>query len=173
MALQGTLILNGADYVPFNLYGVGVFMAFSGKGVYMNNAACGAIPNEGPIPPGKYWIVDRGSGGRLSRLIAKSQDFYNRMYEGAEFDHDEWFALFKDDWTIDDHSWIDGVKRGLFRLHPGRVSNGCITLVHNSDYALIRNALMQTSLIQVPCMKSLMARGWIEVIASGYNNTCP
>jgi hypothetical protein len=169
MALQGTLILNGADYVPFNLYGVGVFR----QGAYMNNAACGAIPNEGPIPPGKYWIVDRGSGGRLSRLIAKSQDFYNRMYEGAEFDHDEWFALFKDDWTIDDHSWIDGVKRGLFRLHPGRVSNGCITLVHNSDYALIRNALMQTSLIQVPCMKSLMARGWIEVIASGNNNTCP
>jgi len=31
MALHGKMILNGADYAPFNLYGVGVFMAFSGK----------------------------------------------------------------------------------------------------------------------------------------------
>lgn len=31
MALHGTLILNGADYAPFNLYGVGVFMAHSGQ----------------------------------------------------------------------------------------------------------------------------------------------
>ncbi|EPG8553132.1 DUF2778 domain-containing protein, partial [Klebsiella pneumoniae] len=31
MALQGKLILNGADYAPFNLYGVGVFMAHSGR----------------------------------------------------------------------------------------------------------------------------------------------
>ncbi len=38
---------------------------------------------------------------------------------------------------------------------------------------LIRDALLQTSPIQVPCMKSLMARGWIEVIASGNNNICP
>ncbi len=37
MALQGTLILNGADYAPFNLYGVGVFMAHSGKGICRNN----------------------------------------------------------------------------------------------------------------------------------------
>lgn len=34
MALQGKLILNGADYAPFNLYGVGVFMAIQG-GVYI------------------------------------------------------------------------------------------------------------------------------------------
>lgn len=173
MALNGTLILNGADYVPFNLYGVGVFMAFSGKGVYINNAACGAIPDEGPIPPGKYWIVERGGGGIFSRLKAQSQDLYNRIYNGAEFGRDEWFALFRDDWTIDDHSWIEGVKRGLFRLHPGRISEGCITLVHNADCALIRDALMQTTPMPVPCMKSLMARGWIEVIASGNNNTCP
>ena len=39
MALQGKMILNGADYTPFNLYGVGVFMAFSGNGVYRNKEA--------------------------------------------------------------------------------------------------------------------------------------
>lgn len=31
MPLHGKLILNGADYAPFNLYGVGVFMAHSEK----------------------------------------------------------------------------------------------------------------------------------------------
>lgn len=167
MALNGTLILNGANYVPLNLYGVGVFMAFSGQGICMNNATCGAIPNEGPIPPGKYWIVERGRGGLLSRVKAKSQDLYNKLFNDAEFGHDEWFALYRDDWSIDDHTWIEGVKRGLFRLHPGRLSEGCITLVHNSDFALIRNALLQTDPMPIPCMKSLMALGWIEVIANG------
>lgn len=74
---------------------------------------------------------------------------------------------------IDDGAWVDGVHRGLFRLHPGTASEGCITIVHNSDYALIRNALMNTTPVQVPCMRSLMARGWVEVVASDYKNTCP
>jgi hypothetical protein len=54
MALQGKLILNGADYAPFNLYGVGVFMAHSGRGVYRNKAACSAVVKDGPLPPGNY-----------------------------------------------------------------------------------------------------------------------
>ncbi|HCM1960442.1 TPA: DUF2778 domain-containing protein, partial [Salmonella enterica subsp. houtenae serovar 43:z4,z23:-] len=100
-------------------------------------------------------------------------DLYNKFYYGAEFGRDEWFALYKDDWGIDDGTWINGVHRGLFRLHPGRVSEGCITIAHNSDYGLIRNALLRTAPIQVPCMRSLMARGWVEVVAGDYNNTCP
>lgn len=173
MALQGKFILNSADYAPFNLYGVGVFMAFSGNGIYRNHVGCRAIPDVGPLPPGKYWIVERGSGGAVSRFIAQSQDVFNKLYYGTEFGRDEWFALYKDDWGIDDHTWIDGVKRGLFRLHPGSVSKGCITIAHNSDYALIRNALLRTAPVQVPCMRSLMAQGWIEVIANGSSNTCP
>ncbi|WP_371365475.1 DUF2778 domain-containing protein [Pseudomonas sp. QL9] len=173
MALHGKLVLSGADYAPFNLYGVGVFAAFSGNGVYRNKGACAAIPNDSPLPPGKYWIVERGAGGIGSWVKAQSQDLYNKLFHGAEFGRGEWFALYKDDWSIDDSAWINGVKRGLFRLHPGRVSEGCITIAHNSDYALIRNALMRTTPMQVPCMKSLMARGWVEVIASGDNNTCP
>lgn len=173
MALHGKLLLNNADYAPFNLYGVGVFLAFSGKGVYKNKSACGAIPSDGPLPPGKYWIVERGAGGIVSFLKAKGQDFYNKVYNGAEFGRDEWFALYRDDWSIDDDTWVDGVQRGLFRLHPGRVSEGCITIAHNSDYAMIRNALLSTTPMRVPCMKSLMAVGWIEVVAYGDNNTCP
>jgi hypothetical protein len=50
MALKGTMLLNGADYAPFNLYGVGVFMAHSGQGIYRNNGFCGAVKGSGPIP---------------------------------------------------------------------------------------------------------------------------
>lgn len=147
-------------------------MAFSGQGAYRNKGGCAAISNNGPIPPGKYWIVDRGSGGLFSWAKAQSQDLFNRLFDDAQFGRNEWFALYKDDLGIDDGTWIDGVHRGMFRLHPGRLSEGCITIPHNSDYAVIRNALMNTSLIQVPCMRSLMARGWIEVVANG-SNTCP
>ncbi|EFH9619014.1 tlde1 domain-containing protein, partial [Escherichia coli] len=98
---------------------------------------------------------------------AEIQDTWNKIRHGAEFGRNEWFALYKDDWGIDDGTWINGVYRGLFRLHPGTISEGCITIPHNSDYALIRDALLRTTPIQVPCMHSLMARGWIEVIANG------
>lgn len=172
MALQGKLTLDGADYAPFNLYGVGVFMAFSGNGIYRNNGACGAVKNNGPLPLGKYWIVERGSGGLLSKTKTQIQDTWNRFYHGTAFGRDEWFALYKDDLSIDDGTWIEGVYRGLFRLHPGQVSEGCLTLPHNSDYSRIRDALLKTDPVQVPCMRDLMARGWIEVIANGYS-TCP
>lgn len=171
MALQGTFILNDADYAPFNLYGVGVFMAHSGNGIYRNHAGCKAIAFNGPIPPGKYWIVERGEGGFISRKISGVKDLFNKTFHGAEFSHSEWFALYKDDFGIDDGTWVDGVHRSLFRLHPGTVSKGCITIAHNSDYAIIRNALLRTTPMQVPCMRSLMARGWVEVIANA-SNTC-
>ena len=172
MALQGKLILNGADYAPFNLYGVGVFMAFSGKGIYRNKGGCGAVPSDGPLPPGKYWIVDRQEGNWFSQKKKEIHDEVNRLIGRRQFGKSDWFALWRDDWGIDDYTWIEGVKRGNFRLHPGTVSEGCITIAHNSDFARIRNALLNTSLIQVPCMRSLMARGWVEVVANGYNNTC-
>lgn len=173
MALHGKLLLNNADYAPFNLYGVGTFLSFSGNGIYRNKGACSAVKGDGPLPPGKYWIVKRGSGGFFSQKKAQVQDTWNKIRWGAEFDRDEWFALYRDDWGIDDGTWINNVHRGLFRLHPGRVSEGCITIPHNSDYALIRNALLRTEPMRVPCMKSLIALGWIEVVASGITNVCP
>lgn len=72
MALQGKVTLDGADYAPFNLYGVGVFIAFSGNGIYRNNGACGAVKSNGPLPLGKYWIVERGSGGFFLKQRQKS-----------------------------------------------------------------------------------------------------
>lgn len=172
MALQGTFILNNADYSPLTLYGVGTFLAFSGNGVYKNRGGCAIIPNEGPIPPGKYWIVDRPDGGGFgSWAQAVVKDTFNKVVRGAEFTRFEWFALYRDDKSIDDSTWYNHVLRGHFRLHPGTLSEGCITLPHNSDYAVLRNALLRTGQIRVPCMKSLMTYGSIEVIANG--NTCP
>lgn len=173
MALQGRLLLNGADYAPFELNGVGVFMAHSGKGQYRNKGACGSITSNGPIPPGKYWIVDRLEGNWFSQMQREVRDFGNRIAGRRPFGKSDWFALWRDDLGIDDYTWFEGVKRGNFRLHPGQVSEGCITIAHNADYARIHSALMNTSLIPVPCMRSLMARGWVEVVASGYIKTCP
>ncbi|WP_238085170.1 DUF2778 domain-containing protein [Pseudescherichia vulneris] len=167
MALPGRLVLNGADYAPMTFFGVGTFLAFSGNGIYRNQASAGAIKNDGPLPIGKYWIVERGVGGIGSWFKATMQDSWNHYRWGATYGRDEWFALYRDDRSIDDVTWINNVKRGLFRLHPGHVSEGCITIRHNSDYAAIRNALMHTKPISVPCMKSLLARGWIEVVTNG------
>lgn len=172
MALHGKLILIGADYVPFNLYGVGVFMAHSGKGVYRNKAACRAVSSAGPIPTGKYWIVDRLEGNWFSQKRLEISDFAKRHLGGKPFGKSDWFALWRDDMSINDSTWIESVKRGNFRLHPGEVSEGCITIAHYTDFARIHTALMHTSLIQVPCMRSLMARGWVEVVDGGNEKTC-
>lgn len=168
--LYGSFILNDADYSPFTLYGVGTFLAHSGSGVYRNHGGCRAVPDNGPIPPGKYWLVERGEGGLYGKASAFVRDTINKTFYGAEFKHSEWFALYRDDWGIDDGTWTDDVYRGLFRLHPGSISKGCITIAHNSDYALIRNALLQEKPEPVPCMRSLMSRGFIEVTA--YGTTC-
>lgn len=173
MALYGKFILNGADYAPLNFTGVGTFMAFSGNGVNRNRSGCVHIPTEGPLPTGKYWVIDRGQGGILSRGISASKDLYNKMFRGAQFGHSDWFALWRDDWNIDDWTWIKGLKRGNFRLHPGTISEGCITLSSNSDFGTLRNALLRTSMIDVPCMRNLKARGYIEVSGHEYGKFCP
>lgn len=165
MALNGSFVLNGADYSPLTFPGVGTFMAFSGSGEHRNNIKSAHIAKHGPLPPGRYWIVDREQGGLYAQTKAATKDLFNRVFSGAQFSRTEWFALMRDDYVIDDWTWFRGVERGLFRLHPGTISEGCITLHRNSDFALIRDRLMNTFLIDVPCRKNLKARGLIEVKA--------
>lgn len=172
MALNGKFLLNGADIAPLTFPGVGSFMAFSGNGAFKNRGNCGKYPENGSIPVGRYWIVGRGSGGSISKMIAFVKDSYNKYHSGAEFARSEWFALYPNDWNVDDTAWIEGVKRQHFRLHPGVLSDGCITLVNNSDFRVLRNALINTPQIHVPCMKDMMAYGMIEVVSNGYN-PCP
>lgn len=62
MTLQGKFVVNGADFCPLQIYGVGTFMAYSGKDQYRNRAGCIGVPNLGPIPDGRYHIVKRQAG---------------------------------------------------------------------------------------------------------------
>ena len=171
MTLHGRLILNGADYSPLAFDGIGVFMAFSGNGAYRNKGACGIITDNGALPPGKYYIVDRPAGSKANQIRAWGIDKYKSTFY-YHVDHSEWFALFRADGKVDDQTFYRGVSRGGFRLHPGRVSDGCITLTNQSDYARLRDALLRTKKDKVPGT-ALESYGTIEVIDSGYPKTCP
>ncbi|MBN3806622.1 DUF2778 domain-containing protein [Paraburkholderia sp. Ac-20336] len=172
MAYTGKFLVNNEPLSPLTILGIGTFKAYSGNGAYRNKGGCTAIPDNGPIPAGKYWIVDRPTGGIRSRTIAGAKDAWN-TFLGSSSHHDEWFALYRDDGSIDDITWINGVKRGQFRLHPsgGRgLSLGCITLPSHVDFKIIRQALLRTAAVPVR-NSGLHAYGSIEVVT--YGNTCP
>lgn len=161
-----------APLSPLCVIGVGTFMAFSGEGIYRNSGGCTAMKDNGPIPAGRYWIVDRPTGGLRSRTLAWAKDAWNAA-NGTPTNHAEWFALYRDDGKIDDCTWINGIERGNFRLHPtggGGHSFGCITLQSSSQFQILRQALLRTTTI--PARNSgLHAYGLIEVVTHG--NTCP
>lgn len=172
MALQGKFLVSNRTFSPLTIYGVGAFLAFSGNDIYRNRGGCTAIKNNGPIPAGHYWVVDRPPGGVRSRLQTWARDAVISML-GTPTDHGEWFALYRDDNMIDDHTWVNGVERGNFRLHPiGHygVSLGCITLQNRSDFQTIRRALLHTTTVPVRDT-GLRAYATIEVVVNG--NTCP
>jgi Protein of unknown function (DUF2778) len=172
MALQGKFVVNNQPFSPLVIYGVGAFQAFSGNSIFRNRGGCTAIPDNGPIPAGKYWIVDRPAGGIRSQMQTWAKDLANTLI-GKPSHHNEWFALYRDDGRIDDETLINGKKRDHFRLHPvggAGVSLGCITLQSLADFQRLRSALLHTT--TVPAGNSgIRAYGWIEVIANG--NTCP
>lgn len=126
-----TFELNNKPMSSFKI-GASSFPAFSGLGQHVNRRISACVPNQGPIPPGEYFILNRESGGRLGWL----RDLFN--------DKSEWFALYADDGKIDDETWCEKVKRGEFRLHPkGRlgVSQGCIVIDRHNDFQLISSIL--------------------------------
>ena len=151
--------LNGLQTSILTVPGVGNFPAFSGQKSGRNNSTLSSIVDIGPIPPGRYFIVGRHSGGRLGSIY----DFYLKNFYGT--DRSEWFALYGDDWQIDDSVFIETIKRGGFRLHPigpRGLSEGCITLTHVSDFDYLRKALLKTTMIQVQSC-SFKAYGTITV----------
>lgn len=172
MAYTGRFLVNNAFLSPLTIDGLGTFDAYSGNDQFRNRGGCTAVPDNGPLPAGKYWIVPRPTGGVGSAVITWFKDEYN-FYSRHPSDHFEWFALYRDDGRIDDITWVNGVKRGQFRLHPAGgqgLSLGCITLPSRTDFLRIRNALLHT--VTIPAGNSgLRAYGTIEVIT--YGNTCP
>lgn len=95
------------------------FEAFSGAGSHVNRRESACLVGVGPIPPGRYYILERESNG----LLAAMRDHVLRR--------SDWFALYADDGRVDDETFCDGVRRGEFRLHPigpSGISRGCIVI---------------------------------------------
>lgn len=116
--------LNSKPLSSFVL-GANTFPAFSGLGLHVNKRLSACVVHQGPIPPGRYFIIDRESGGRLGWLYD--------LFSGRN----DWFALYANDGRIDDETWCQQVKRGRFRLHPKGprgVSEGCITIDQATDF---------------------------------------
>jgi hypothetical protein len=81
--------------------------------------------------------------------------------------HSEWFGLFSNQ-TMNDYTYVNGVRRGSFRLHPlntdgSGVSWGCITLYRASDFQILRHSLLSRKKVRVPGGSGLMAYGRIDV----------
>jgi len=149
------------NMVQLRCAGVSVFPVFSGLGAFTNVPEFSGHKN-GPIPLGKYWIVDRPMGGigSMERMVEKWIKTGNRYWE--------WFALYRQDGLIDDKTFVDGVNRGSFRLHPLRpdgtgISDGCITFCNHADFDQVRQALLRTQMQPVP-YSSLRAYGELNVV---------
>jgi hypothetical protein len=140
---------------------VGWFTAFSGHGQARNSPSSGAIADGGSIPLGRYYIVNRESGGVLGPL----KDWY--------LHRDKWFALYRDDGSIDDVTFIDGVKRGLFRLHPlgpRRMSTGCIVLHYHEEFDRLRAHLLASPFETIKGT-GIRTYGVVEVVANAFDTT--
>ncbi len=114
------------------------YPVFSGAGEHKNNPNSTHLANAGPIPKGKYFVVDRPTGGRLGPL-------WDTL--GGK---DIWFALYRDDGNIDDQTVIDDTVRGQFRMHPGTRSVGCVTFVHRKQFDQLREILLDTQKETIP-----------------------
>ncbi|SDQ76062.1 Protein of unknown function [Paraburkholderia tuberum] len=118
--------------------GFGSVPAFSGKGRYIDDPDSTKVVSAGAIPAGEYYIVDRESGGHFGWLWDSAKDLLVDTHRA------EWFALYHIDQHIDDWMFVDGVRRGSFRLHPvGRSgeSDGCITLSSREQFKALRSYL--------------------------------
>ncbi|WP_347555500.1 DUF2778 domain-containing protein [Robbsia sp. KACC 23696] len=128
--LQCTFALNGKATSIFNCPGFGAVAAFSGQKSGRDNPAATAIASIGPLPRGRYYLVDRQSGGVLGFLY----DLWSKYGVGTT-DHTKWFMLWNP--ASGDSTFVNGVWRGSFRLHPmGRMklSEGCITVVDPATF---------------------------------------
>lgn len=159
MAITCTFSLNSQPGSLLQCYGIGTFSAFSGQKQGRDNPSMTSVENIGPIPKGLYYIVGRQSGGHLDALRL----FMLKHFYGT--DRSEWFALYRADKKIDDWTFVNGIRRGNFRLHPigpMKLSEGCITLNHPSEFEVLRTQLLRTNMIDIPG-SNLKAYGTVRV----------
>jgi len=159
LMLRCTFHLNGGQMSTLSCPGTGFFPAYSGNaGASRNNPAAVSLKKIGPLPPGRYFIVSRPRGG----LGAHWHDMIKELESGSNRDY--WFALYRDDGTLDDSTFIENVRRGAFRLHPAGqsgISEGCITLPFPWHYRTLHHALLSAGSVAIT--SQLRAFGTIQV----------
>lgn len=132
--------LNGEEFSELRI-GARRFKAFSGRESYRNKRHYQCVARFGPIPTGRYFIMDRPSGGRFGPVV----DYVTGK--------SEWFALFADDGRVDDSAFCAELERGKFRLHPKGprgISEGCVTLEHRYDFWTVRQLILGAKKFDVP-----------------------
>jgi hypothetical protein len=144
--------LNGR---PLSLFRIGALSipAFSGLSPYINIRSAACFPDKGPIPPGRYYVLNRESGGKLGW-------FYDRFNR-----HSDWFSLYADDGRIDDTTFCNQVARGHFRLHPKGprgISKGCIVIDNPPDFYRISSIITGSAKFPIPG-SALLADGTVLV----------
>ena len=135
-----------------------LFSCIFRNGDATNRAESANIPDIGPLPPGRYYIILRGLGG----WYTQTKDSVNAFFTGSN--RNEWFALYRDDGLINDETFVKGVRRGEFRLHPigpSGISKGCITLYSQSDFKILASALLRTGGQQLG--NYMIAHGVVQV----------
>jgi hypothetical protein len=128
------------------------FPAFSGYQENINQPSAICFANEGPIPMGRYYILDRQTG-----LLGTIKGIFSG--------HLDWFALYAMDGKIDDEVYCNKVKRGQFRLHPKGtqgVSLGCVTIEKLSDFQHLKTILRGANPSAIP-NSNLKAYGILTV----------
>ncbi|WP_179747145.1 DUF2778 domain-containing protein [Paraburkholderia bryophila] len=125
------------------------------RAVRISSRANTAIKNAGPIPKGRYYIIGRQSGGRLGWLWDWAKD------KASHVQHDQWFALYRNDGVIDDYTFVHGVRRGNFRLHPdGRfgISEGCIAIQSPESMPCSRGYTARAGIRRLPLSSVCLAQ---------------
>jgi hypothetical protein len=151
--LQCSFELNNKPMSTFQIGAVISVPAFSGLAPHVNRRNSACLPDLGPIPFGKYFIVDRESGGRLGQLY----DFFSNRAD--------WFSLYAADEKVDDETFCNQVKRGHFRLHAKGVqgiSKGCIVVNSPPDFNRVRHLLTSSGKHPIPG-SALLAYGMVTV----------
>ncbi|QCP48683.1 DUF2778 domain-containing protein [Trinickia violacea] len=151
--LQCSFELNDKPMSTFKINGAISVPAFSGLAPHINQRLSACLPSLGPIPPGRYYIVDRESGGRLGWL------------REAFIDRSDWFALYTADGKIDDEMFCNEVLRGNFRLHPKGprgISQGCIVIDSAANFYRVRGLLVGCGRHPIPG-SALRAYGMVAV----------
>lgn len=155
-----TYVLNGEPLSRLVCDGVS-YDAFSGDAAsYVNEVRYQDIPKSGPIPLGKYYILDRESGGHLGWARQPLSDL------AAGTDRGEWLSLYRDDDVVNDETFINGTRRGEFRIHPvgpKGISQGCITLFSLLGFNVLRQHIRNRPGQTLPG-KSVKYYGLLEVI---------